>query len=376
MPENTSHEMKADIDNGYTRIANLMLEAMACCPFTATEYATLLFIIRRTYGWARPRKPETGKIDAITAEEIAVGTGRPRRSVERAISDLKKAGVIIHADVGSSNQKAYGPNPNVYQWGTQSSEWKAAKVQLREAQDAGAYTQSRVDLYAITSIAIRNNAYRYTQWCVDCGGFEPDVPGAPASLKTVEQTIEQPTPPPEPAVQAQLAIPPEAFDDPHPVWPTPEPTPPPEPEPEPETRTWRDEQDPTKRAIWRLWSALGLTGVPQSDMKENGKGRLKQYSRWMDAVQRAGVDKAEAWAAVLERQKQEPPEGIKPGKWFGDQLKDGLGGGAFKWGWDVTQRRIVAKPGVGPAPVSREFSANIQEEYGDWFAGKGSGNSK
>jgi phage replication O-like protein O len=39
------------LENGYTRIANELFEAIIEYPFTCAELKMILFIIRRTYGW-------------------------------------------------------------------------------------------------------------------------------------------------------------------------------------------------------------------------------------------------------------------------------------------------------------------------------------
>ena len=39
------------LENGYTRIANELFEAITEYPFTCAELKMVLFIIRRTYGW-------------------------------------------------------------------------------------------------------------------------------------------------------------------------------------------------------------------------------------------------------------------------------------------------------------------------------------
>ena len=50
MAKGDAEQLRADMDDGYTGIANLLVEALACCPLTSTEYAVCLFIMRRTYG--------------------------------------------------------------------------------------------------------------------------------------------------------------------------------------------------------------------------------------------------------------------------------------------------------------------------------------
>ena len=47
------NDLKANpqLENGYTRIANELLEAIIEYPFTCAELRIILLVIRRTYGW-------------------------------------------------------------------------------------------------------------------------------------------------------------------------------------------------------------------------------------------------------------------------------------------------------------------------------------
>jgi len=177
MPKGDAEDLRADLDDGYAKVANLLLEALACAPLTGTEHAVVYFVFRRTFGWAKKRDQRSGKMDAMTAEEIAQGTARPTSSIRRALQSLVKAHVLISTPVKAGNYFAYGVNPDVFSWGLPNPEWKDAKTQLREAKERGTYKQKRADLYAELRTPIRNNAHTPTQNCAEGGAFSPAVPG-------------------------------------------------------------------------------------------------------------------------------------------------------------------------------------------------------
>lgn len=142
MPKGDAEELRADLDDGHTRIANLMLEGLCCAPLSGAQYAVSLFIIRRTYGWAKQRDRDSGKMDAMTCDEIADGTGLSRSGVSKAISGLLRSNVILQEEVRPGNYMAYGMNPDVASWGTISREWRTCKQALRDAREGHRYNRN------------------------------------------------------------------------------------------------------------------------------------------------------------------------------------------------------------------------------------------
>ena len=51
MPKGDRDNLKADCEDGFTRIANLILEALALAKLNGTQKGICFFIFRRTYGW-------------------------------------------------------------------------------------------------------------------------------------------------------------------------------------------------------------------------------------------------------------------------------------------------------------------------------------
>ncbi|HCP5445480.1 TPA: replication protein [Escherichia coli] len=71
----------ADIDDGYTRFANELLEAIASADLTARQLKIMLAYVRKTYGFNK-------KTDRIADEQIAQLTGLSRQNVNKAKKEL------------------------------------------------------------------------------------------------------------------------------------------------------------------------------------------------------------------------------------------------------------------------------------------------
>lgn len=74
-------------ENGFTRLADELLDALIRYPFTKRQYKVLLAVIRKTYGFQK-------REDDITAPQLAAITGLDRANVIRAINELVALNVI------------------------------------------------------------------------------------------------------------------------------------------------------------------------------------------------------------------------------------------------------------------------------------------
>ncbi|MDC9607185.1 replication protein [Xenorhabdus griffiniae] len=71
----------ADVDDGFTRIANELLESIASSDLTARQLKVMLAIIRKTYGFGK-------KSDRIADSQVAEITGLSRQNVNKAKNEL------------------------------------------------------------------------------------------------------------------------------------------------------------------------------------------------------------------------------------------------------------------------------------------------
>lgn len=77
-----------DTDNGFTRIANELLEAIASADLTARQLKLMLAYVRKTYGFNK-------KSDRIADEQIAQLTGLSRQNVNKAKKELLSMNCLL-----------------------------------------------------------------------------------------------------------------------------------------------------------------------------------------------------------------------------------------------------------------------------------------
>lgn len=77
-----------DTDNGYTRIANELLEAVASADLTARQLKIMMAYIRKTYGFNK-------KTDRIADEQISQITGISRQNVNKAKKELLSMNCLL-----------------------------------------------------------------------------------------------------------------------------------------------------------------------------------------------------------------------------------------------------------------------------------------
>ena len=95
------------IENGYTRIADEFLEALARFRIPGEQMQVLIFIIRKTWGFQK-------KQDSIALSQFARGTGLKKPTVCRALSGLEEKNIIIKKDNGIA--KTYRINKYYENW--------------------------------------------------------------------------------------------------------------------------------------------------------------------------------------------------------------------------------------------------------------------
>ena len=99
--------MQADLDNGYTRIANEILEALARLDLSGREFRVAITVMRKTYGFHK-------KVDWIGREQIAEITEISSENVSRMVTMLVTKKVLLQE--GTGNVKKLGINTNLSDW--------------------------------------------------------------------------------------------------------------------------------------------------------------------------------------------------------------------------------------------------------------------
>jgi phage replication O-like protein O len=75
-------------ENGYTAIANEIMDALVKYPLPGVQMQCLLFIFRKTYGFNK-------KVDSISLTQFEKATNVDRRHIHRAIKELVKKRLIV-----------------------------------------------------------------------------------------------------------------------------------------------------------------------------------------------------------------------------------------------------------------------------------------
>lgn len=96
------------LENGYTAIANEIIEELWKINLSPYESRVLWYIFRKTYGWKK-------KTDWIPLSQFAKAINLDRRLIHRSIKSLSsKKMIVISKD--DSNRVSYGINKNYKQW--------------------------------------------------------------------------------------------------------------------------------------------------------------------------------------------------------------------------------------------------------------------
>lgn len=109
MPKGDRERFKADIDDGYTKIADLLLEALAMAKLNGVQKGICLFIWRRTYGWGI-------KEDRIPLKDFARACGTSASYISKQLKDLEKKRVILRVEGNQGKASVFSINTRVAQW--------------------------------------------------------------------------------------------------------------------------------------------------------------------------------------------------------------------------------------------------------------------
>src|SRR3990167_7371057 len=95
------------LENGYTKIANELYDAIIQWHFSSYEYRVLIYIIRKTYGWNK-------KTDWISLSQFNKATNIPIPHICRTLFLLVKQNVITKG--GNRSEPLYGIQKNFELW--------------------------------------------------------------------------------------------------------------------------------------------------------------------------------------------------------------------------------------------------------------------
>lgn len=130
---------KPQLENGHTRIANELMDALSRLHLSANQWQVLIFIIRKTYGYNR-------KVDHIANSQIVAGTGLCKAVVSRALANLKDMSII------SRNGKSLGLQKDWEKWlphgaktvSNPANTWELAEQQTPDSKLAEQQTEEKL----------------------------------------------------------------------------------------------------------------------------------------------------------------------------------------------------------------------------------------
>ena len=100
-------------ENGFTPIANEILEALVKAGLLGSELALVLFVIRKTYGWKK-------KHDIISLTQFEKGTGLSRPTVVKTLKNVLTKNLLVKTPL-PSKKWAWSFNKNYETWVVKAS---------------------------------------------------------------------------------------------------------------------------------------------------------------------------------------------------------------------------------------------------------------
>ncbi len=97
------------LENGYTRISNELLDAIGKANFSATELEIVLCVVRFTYGFGRTSHK-------LSASFIAEWTKRNKRGIKECLKKLIKKNIIVVINSKAGKTSEIGLNKNYDEW--------------------------------------------------------------------------------------------------------------------------------------------------------------------------------------------------------------------------------------------------------------------
>jgi phage replication O-like protein O len=109
MAKGDRQKLKADCEDGYTRVANLILEALALAKLNGVQKGICLYLIRQSYGWGKSE-------EAISLHEFAVACGTSKTYISKQMQDLLEKKIIIRTEYLPGKKPIYKLNTNIAEW--------------------------------------------------------------------------------------------------------------------------------------------------------------------------------------------------------------------------------------------------------------------
>ena len=141
MSNENKEVLKAELEDGYGRVANLLLEALSMSKLNGKQMSICLFIIRRTYSWGK-------KSDEITLKEFALACDSSETYMSKQLKQLIEWKVIKRKNYSPGKIPEYEINTRVDEWDKGCLNIQGLNENIRQ----GLYNQARVPLNKRTRV--------------------------------------------------------------------------------------------------------------------------------------------------------------------------------------------------------------------------------
>jgi phage replication O-like protein O len=121
-------EASPQLENGYTRLANELLDALVGAGLTARQWAVVMAVIRKTYGYNKTR-------DDIGLTQLRLMTGIDKSHLSRTIRELEGM-KLLHRQVGTHSH-TLGINKRHKEWELPNQQPRLPKEQQLPKEQPG-----------------------------------------------------------------------------------------------------------------------------------------------------------------------------------------------------------------------------------------------
>ena len=130
-PQHQAVEQRvAQLEDGYAKLSNILLEAYAGADITKRQFKVLLAILRKTYGWNKP-------MDRISDSQIAEIANLPVKRCNEAKLELVRMGLI------KQQGGMFGPNKNIDEWCIPQNKGESLKIGDKKSLNLGECNPSK-----------------------------------------------------------------------------------------------------------------------------------------------------------------------------------------------------------------------------------------
>ena len=125
MPKGDRRKLKADCEDGYTRIANVLLQALCAVKLNGTQQNIINYIIRKSFGWGRTEV-------AISLDEFAKNCDTTKQYISRQLKVLVDKKIVIRCEYQPGKTPVYKINTLIAEWDSSSIDLEKFAQRINE----------------------------------------------------------------------------------------------------------------------------------------------------------------------------------------------------------------------------------------------------